>query len=90
MIDIILVIVIAFLLGLLGFVEHEDRKERATLINSVIAKNTQELVNLKLADSTKVVAQKAEQSDLIPTDEITPDQFQTMIEHENRVVEETA
>ena len=90
MIDIILVIVIAFLLGLLGFVLYEDRKERATLINSVIAKNTQELVNLKLADSTKVVAQKAEQSDLIPTDEITPDQFQTMIEHENRVVEETA
>ena len=90
MIDIILVIVIAFLLGLLGFVLYEDRKERATLINSVIAKNTQELVNLKLADSTKVVAQKAEQSDLIPTDEMTPDQFQTMIEHENRVVEETA
>ena len=90
MIDIILIIVIAFLICLLGFVLYEDRKERATLINSVIAKNTQELVNLKLADSTKVVAQKAEQSDLIPTDEMTPDQFQTMIEHENRVVEETA
>ena len=60
------------------------------MLNLIVARNAQEAATLTFADSTKIIAEKpTEGSDLIPTDELNQGQFDSMIEHENRVVEET-
>lgn len=89
MIDFVLVLVIFGLCGLIGFLEYENRKERAKLVNAIMAKNNQEMVNLTLADHTKVepVRSSTPPDDLIPTDELSDEMFEKMIAEQNRVVD---
>ena len=54
MIEIVLVGVIIVLSLLLGWQDHNNRKERKSLMNALLSKNSQEMVNLELADKTKV------------------------------------
>ena len=45
MIEAVLLIVILILCGLLGWKEREGRLERSKLINAILAKNAQDMVN---------------------------------------------
>jgi len=75
----------------LGFVEYENRKERAKMLNLIVARNAQEAATLTFADQTKIVAEKPTSNpDYLHVEEADEDQFQKMIDEENRVVEETA
>ena len=80
MIDLILLVVIAFLICLLGYSEHENRKERAKLLNSIIAKNAQELTNLTLADQTTIKPEINGQSDLMPMEQADDEKFDEHIQ----------
>lgn len=48
------VVIIVALLGYIGYSDFNNRKERKDLINRLIAKDNQELVNLEFADKTKL------------------------------------
>lgn len=54
MTEIILLLVIVVLSGLIGWMEYNNRKERKTMLNMIIAKDNQELTNLELVDKTKI------------------------------------
>jgi hypothetical protein len=77
MIEIILLLVIAVLCGLVGWMDYNNRKERKDLLNMLVAKDNSELVNLTLADKTEIKAEKPreEKQDLVPLGEITDDEF---------------
>ena len=91
MIEILFTIIICAVIAHHAWESYLNNKKQEKLVNSLIAKNANEMTTLTLADQTKVIAEKPTgQSDLIPTDEMNDEQFQTMIDNENRVVEETA
>lgn len=54
MIEIALTLVIFALCGLLAWQINESRKERKSLMNAIIAKSSEELANLELADKTRI------------------------------------
>ena len=75
-------VVIVALSVLIGFMDCNNRKERKSLMNAVIAKNNQELVNLELADKTVVDTKDIakEVDDLfVPTDSLSDDEYDKMI-----------
>lgn len=59
----ILFLVIAALCGLLGYERYEGRKERAKLVNALMARNAQELANLELAGQTKIEVKPPQDDD---------------------------
>ena len=76
MTEFVLLFVIVALSGLIGWVDFNNRKERKDLINRLIAKDNQELVNLELADKTKIEAKpEEEKEDLVPLTNMTNDEF---------------
>ena len=81
-IDIALVLVIAFLTCLLGYGEYQNRKERAKLINLIVAKDAKEAVNLQLADQTKIEPAKPEQElrDIKSLDELSDEEYDKFIQ----------
>lgn len=54
MTEIVLFLVIATLVVLIGYMDWNNRKERKAMLNAILAKNNQELVNLELAEKTKI------------------------------------
>jgi hypothetical protein len=71
-----LLLVIIALCSLVGWMDFNNRKERKDLINRIVAKDTEELVNLELADKTKIEAKpEEEKQDLVPLAEMTNDEF---------------
>lgn len=58
--EIILVIVILGLLAYLGWRDFQDRKERNKLINTLVAKNAEELAHLTVAE--KIEPEKSTES----------------------------
>ena len=52
--EFILIGVIVILSLLLGWKEREARLERNKLVNALLAKNAQDMVNLELVDKTKI------------------------------------
>lgn len=85
MIDLVLVLVIAFLICLLGFVEYQNRKERAKMLNLIVSKDNKEAVNLQLADQTKIEpAQETEAEkqlkDIKALDELSDDEYDKFIQ----------
>ena len=63
MIEAILLLVIVALTTLIGWLEVANRKERKTLLNAILAKDNTEMVNLELADKTKIEAKPVEVAD---------------------------
>lgn len=88
MIDIILAFVILGLLGYIGWKDYQDRKERAKLVNFLVAKDNREAVNLTLADQTKVEPAPKERRDIIDTSEATDEEFDQMIAEQNKTDDE--
>lgn len=71
MIEVSLVLVIIVLCILLAFQDRESRKERKSLLNAIIAKSSEELANLELADKTKIEVSTPEvQGDGLPSDAV--------------------
>ena len=79
MIEIALIAVILILSGLMGFMDYSNRKERKSLINAILAKNNDELVNLELADKTKVEIGKDEEPDIVPSDTVSNEEYEKLI-----------
>ena len=73
--------VIAVLCLLLGWQEYNNRKERKDLVNRIVARNNQELVNLELAENTKVEApEKVEEPpDFVETNAIPDEEYADII-----------
>ena len=79
MIEIILFFVIAVLCGLIAWIDYNARLERKSMLNALLAKNAQDMVNLELVDKTKIDVKKPEPPDLVPVDQLSDDEFMDAI-----------
>lgn len=71
------VAVIIALIGLLAFQEYNNRKERSKLINAILSKDSKEFQDLELTDKTSIkVAPKDEVPDMIPTDQLSDEDWE--------------
>ncbi len=84
MIEIVLLLVILTLTGLIGWFDWNNRKERKSYFNAILAKSTEDLVNLEMADKAeiKIEKPKASEPDLVPSTDISDEEFRTSIEKE--------
>lgn len=71
--------VIFILCGLLGWKERENRLEKNKLINALLAKNAQDMVNLDLADKTQIKTQVEKESDLVSTDSLSQEDWEKAV-----------
>ena len=71
--------VIIVLSLLLGWKEYSGRKERSKLINALMAKDAQDLVNLEMADKTQIKVQQPKPPDMVPMEQISDDEFEKYI-----------
>ena len=78
-IELILLGVILILCGLLGWEKRENRLEHSKLINALLAKNAQEMVNLDLADKTEIKTQVPKKEDLVPEGDLDQDTWEKVI-----------
>lgn len=76
---VVLCLVIASLIGVLAFVEYQNRLERAKFINALIAKNAYEAANLDMADKTEIKVEKPKEPDLIPVDDLSDEEFKRAV-----------
>ena len=82
MVDVVLCIVIGLLMGLIAYLEWEHRQERSKLINALLAKKPEDMVNMTLADQTKIEVPKPvqnEMEDLMDASEMSDEQFDKFI-----------
>lgn len=79
MIEALLTVIILALIGAFSFYVHESNKEKAKLVNALIAKDAQELTNLTLADQTTIKPQ-VKQPDLVPFEDMGEAEFDKHIE----------
>ena len=83
MIEIVLLGVIVVLSGLLGWQDYSNRKERKSLINALLAKDTHELVELELADKTKIKEKPTKkEEELIEMSNISDKEYEKLINAE--------
>ena len=78
-VELILLGVIIILCGLLGWEKRENRLEHAKLINALLAKNAQEMVNLDLADKTQIKTQVPVKEDLVPEADLDQEEWEKVI-----------
>lgn len=77
-----LVAVILIQAVLLGWFEYNSRKERKSMLNAILAKDNQELVNLELADRTQIKAPKEEEyPDFVESDGISDETYAEIIKN---------
>lgn len=78
-----LVVVIAVLVGLIGWMDYNHRLERQKLVNALMAKNAQEQANLDMADKTKIKVENEVQPvippDLVPENQMTDEEFDKFV-----------
>lgn len=84
MIDLILTgIIIALIVGF-GWHMRESAKAQNKLINALLSKTPQDLTNLTLADHTTIKPEVTKADpDLVPTDQMTDDEFMDHIHAQN-------
>ena len=79
MIDVILLLVVLGQSALIGWLDYNNRKERKSLTNALLSKTNQELVNLELADKTKIETPKEntepKSEDLVEVKSMGDDEF---------------
>lgn len=81
--EILLFGVIVVLAALLGWQEYNGRKERAKMLNAIIAKTTEENINLTLADNTKTEVESPPlQPDLTPLDNLSNEELMDQLNKE--------
>ena len=80
MMEVILLLVIIVLAVLLGYMEYSNRKERENMLNAIVARDNQELVNLKLADKTKIENKVEEpKEDLVETNDLSDEDYDKFV-----------
>ena len=79
MIELALLGVILILCGLLGWKEREGRLERGKLINALLAKNAQEMVNLDLGDKTQIKVEQPKEPDFVPQENLELDDWEKVV-----------
>mgnify|MGYP001587815384 CR=1 FL=1 len=79
--ELLLLGVILLLCGLLGWKEREARLERSKLINALLAKNAQDMVNLDLADKTEIKAQVPQTPYLSPIENVSQEEFEEALKN---------
>ena len=80
MIDFALVVVIIALLGKIAWSDYQDRKERAKLINAIVAKTPEQFRDIEFVDKVQPPKMEPQQSDLISTSQLTDQEFMEHIE----------
>ena len=74
------ILIIVALLGYIGWSDFNNRKERKDLINRLIAKDNQELVNLELAEKTKIDNKVEEpKEDLVEMQDLEDEDFDKFV-----------
>ena len=80
---IVLGLIILALLGLLAWQDYNGRKERAKLINALVAKTVNEFRDLELTEKVKPITPPiVKEPDLIHESEISDEKFEEMIKRE--------
>lgn len=82
---IILALVIAAFLGYLYFRDKEERLERSKMLNAILAKNHQEMINLEVLDKSQPEKQAEETQRFEDTENLTNEEY---IDMETRDVNE--
>jgi len=80
--DVVLCFVILLETGFVAYLIHEHRMERSKLINALLAKKPEDMVNMTLADQTKIEVPKPvqnEMEDLMDASEMSDEQFDKFI-----------
>ena len=72
------------LIALLAHERYEGRRDRAKLVNALMAKTTGEFRDLELTEKVKPIeTPKRTQPEYTPESELSDEQFKKMIEEEN-------
>ncbi len=74
-----LVFVVISLCALIGWLDYNNRKERSKLINALMARTPEQLRDLEFVDKVQPIKMETEQSDLLPLDKMTDEQFAEMV-----------
>lgn len=61
---------------------NQINKEKNKLINSLVAKNADELAKLEFSDKTEVIKAEMPQPDLTPMEDVSDDEFDKIIKKE--------
>ena len=76
MIELMMLVVIISLVALVGVMEVLNKRERKELINRIIAKSAEEVINMELADNTKIEVKKPEKpEDIVDSANISDEEF---------------
>lgn len=70
------------LIGSFGWYIHQTNKEKAKLINALIAKKPEDMVHMTLADQTTIkpeVGSDIKDSDLVPMEQLSDEEFDNHI-----------
>jgi hypothetical protein len=82
MTEAILLLVIISLVGLIAWMEWNNRKERKTLLNAVMTDNSTDYTNAEMMDKTKIVIPQPTETDLVKPEDLTGEEFKNMIAEE--------
>lgn len=84
MIEIILGLVIAVLCGLLAWEKYESRKERQKMIQAIMSKSAEDMVNFEMAEKVEKIKPTPEPSSLVPEAEMTDAEFEKYVVNEGK------
>jgi len=79
MIEIALVIIALAQSGLIWYILNSQKEERNKLINAVLAKNAEELVNLEAVDKVKPKKLVVEEDKMTPIEQLSDDDFKKFV-----------
>ena len=80
MIEVLFTIIILVLLAGFAWYIRESNKEKAKLVNALIAKDATEMTNLTLADQTTIKPEVNREPDLVPMDQVDDEKFDEHIQ----------
>ena len=69
------IIVILALVVLVAWQEYHNRKERSKLVNAILAKTVNDFKDLEIADRTKIDIKPPKDSNVIPLEGLTDDDW---------------
>ena len=82
MIDILLFIVIIAILAYHAYSQKQNAEERQRLINTIVAKNAQELRDLTLAGNTEIKVEPPREPDLTPLENLSDSEhYKAILKH---------
>lgn len=77
MIEFVLLLVIVALCGLIGWMDWNNRKERKSLFNAIMSKNTEDLINLEAVD--KITDKEEPKEELTSFDDLDDGEFDQFV-----------